>query len=56
METLKKVDPKYAEEIRVHDSIRMARALEVYYQTGKPFSSFRQPINFHLPRDFGRQI
>jgi len=38
---LKKVDPETASRIHPHDHIRIVRALEVYYLTGKPLSSFR---------------
>ncbi|MBN1897522.1 MAG: tRNA (adenosine(37)-N6)-dimethylallyltransferase MiaA [Spirochaetes bacterium] len=37
---LKKVDPVYADLISCHDPVRIIRALEVFYQTGKPFSQF----------------
>lgn len=41
-EKLKKVDPVYAEKIHQNDKKRVVRALEVYYLTGKPFSSFHK--------------
>ncbi|RMA97690.1 tRNA (adenosine(37)-N6)-dimethylallyltransferase MiaA [Hydrogenothermus marinus] len=41
-EKLKEVDPVYAEKIHPNDKKRVVRALEVYYLTGKPFSSFHK--------------
>lgn len=40
---LVKVDPKAAEKIKPADIFRIERALEVYYLTGKPMSSFQFP-------------
>lgn len=37
---LSEVDPVYAKKIHINDKKRIVRALEVYYLTGKPFSSF----------------
>ena len=37
-ETLKRVDPKAASNIHPNDAYRIARALEVFEQTGKPIS------------------
>lgn len=37
-EKLKEVDPYYAQKIGMNDRIRIIRALEVFYATGKPFS------------------
>jgi len=37
-EKLKEVDPHYAQKIGRNDRIRIIRALEVFYATGKPFS------------------
>jgi len=37
---LTEVDPVYAKKIHINDKKRIVRALEVYYLTGKPFSSF----------------
>ncbi|HIE58520.1 MAG TPA: tRNA (adenosine(37)-N6)-dimethylallyltransferase MiaA, partial [Hydrogenothermaceae bacterium] len=37
---LLEVDPVYAKKIHINDKKRTVRALEVYYLTGKPFSSF----------------
>ncbi|GBC87914.1 tRNA dimethylallyltransferase [bacterium HR13] len=39
-EKLKAVDERYALKISPNDSRRIVRALEVFLQTGKPFSSF----------------
>lgn len=41
-EELKKVDPATAEKVHKRDWIRITRALEVYYQTGKPISVLRK--------------
>lgn len=41
-EKLKVVDEKYAMKISPQDSRRIVRALEVFLQTGKPFSSFHR--------------
>jgi tRNA dimethylallyltransferase len=41
-EKLKVVDKKYAMKISPRDSRRIVRALEVFLQTGKPFSSFHK--------------
>jgi len=41
-EELKKVDPKYFEEVDINNHQRVIRALEVCRATGKPFSSFRK--------------
>lgn len=37
---LQQVDPQYAGQMDGYNRQRIIRALEVYYQTGKPFSSF----------------
>ena len=42
-EKLKEVDIVSAARININDSYRITRALEVYYQTGKPLSSFNLP-------------
>lgn len=53
-EELKSVDPESAEKINVNDEYRICRALEVFYATGKPRSSFkinlvpRQQYDFHV--------
>jgi len=41
-EELRKVDPATAEKVHKRDWIRITRALEVYYQTGKPISILRK--------------
>lgn len=41
-EELKKVDPKYFEEVDINNHQRVIRALEVCRASGKPFSSFRK--------------
>ena len=38
---LKSVDPESAAKINVNDEYRICRALEVFYSTGKPRSSFK---------------
>ena len=40
---LKMVDREYARKIDLHDGIRISRALEVYYSTGRPLSSYKMP-------------
>lgn len=40
---LLKVDPIAAEKIKPADTFRIERALEVYYITGKPITSFQSP-------------
>jgi len=42
LETLKKVDPTYYQEVDQHNHRRVLRALEVYQSTGRPYSEFRQ--------------
>jgi tRNA dimethylallyltransferase len=44
-EELKEKDPLYAEKIHPNDLRRIIRALEVYYITGKPYSSFHTNWN-----------
>lgn len=41
-ERLKKVDPKAASRIHLHDSVRIIRALEVYELTGKPITALQE--------------
>jgi len=41
-EELKKVDPEAASQIMLNDGIRITRALEVWYTTGKPISVLQQ--------------
>jgi tRNA dimethylallyltransferase len=37
---LRAIDPIYAQKVHPRDARRIVRALEVFLQTGKPFSSF----------------
>ena len=39
---LKKVDPEYYNVVDLKNHARLIRALEMYHQTGKPFSAFRK--------------
>ena len=59
-EELKEIDPESAQRIHPHDWFRILRALEVYYQTGKPISSLQkattvnhefEPVYFGLLRN-----
>ena len=43
---LKKFDNSYAQKISSRDTQRILRALEVFYQTQKPFSEWQQQHNF----------
>lgn len=43
---LRRLDPEYAEKIHPHDRVRITRALEVIYSTGKPFSLFHRENPF----------
>ncbi|MCS7198868.1 MAG: tRNA (adenosine(37)-N6)-dimethylallyltransferase MiaA [Caldimicrobium sp.] len=45
-EELKEKDPLYASKIHPRDKVRIIRALEVIYSTGKPFSSFHRETPF----------
>lgn len=45
-ETLKKLDPEYAQKISPRDKVRITRALEVIYASGKPFSEFHKENPF----------
>ena len=40
---LKQKDPVSAEKINIHDAYRIVRALEVFYASGKPLSSYKLP-------------
>jgi tRNA dimethylallyltransferase len=40
------VDPQAADRLHPNDKVRIIRALEVYRQTGRPMSSFRDEHNF----------
>ncbi|MTI70249.1 MAG: tRNA (adenosine(37)-N6)-dimethylallyltransferase MiaA [Firmicutes bacterium] len=39
---LKEIDPKSADKIHINDTKRLIRALEVYYETGKPMSYYNK--------------
>jgi tRNA dimethylallyltransferase len=45
-EELKKLDPEYASKVSARDKVRITRALEVIYTTGKPFSQFHKEHPF----------
>lgn len=45
-EELQKLDPEYASKIHPHDLVRIIRALEVIYTTGKAFSEFQKETPF----------
>lgn len=45
-EELARLDPEYARKIHPHDRVRILRALEVIYSTGKPFSAFHRESPF----------
>ena len=47
---VKKADPEYFQIVDKQNPRRLQRALEVYYQTGKPYSTFRQGNT--VKRDF----
>ncbi len=49
---LKEVDPDYAEKMDGLNRQRIIRALDVWHQTGKPFSSFHSDDPVTLPEDF----
>lgn len=44
-----KVDPMTASKLSPNDEIRITRALEVYYATGKPISFYRRGIDLDYP-------
>jgi len=48
---VEKVDPEYYNFVDRFNPRRLQRALEVFLQTGRPYSTFRQ--NKHVERDFG---
>lgn len=48
---LLKVDPDYAEKMDGMNRQRIIRALDVWHQTGRPFSSFHSNAPFVLPVD-----
>ena len=43
---LKNLDPEYADKISCRDKVRITRAMEVIYTTGKPFSFFHKEHPF----------
>ncbi|MGC8971487.1 MAG: tRNA (adenosine(37)-N6)-dimethylallyltransferase MiaA [bacterium] len=47
---LLEVDPVTASKISPNDEIRITRALEVYYATGKPISFYRRGIDIDYPK------
>ena len=49
-EILKKADPEYYSETDINNPARLVRGVEMYWQTGKPFSFFRKKQT--RPRDF----
>jgi tRNA dimethylallyltransferase len=51
-EELVAVDPSYAKKIHRNDKYRIVRALEVYRQSGRPLSSFRQNETFRDCYDY----
>ncbi len=51
-EELKRIDPVVGERISPKDSYRILRALEVYYSTGRPLSSFPVPKSPRLKRPY----
>ncbi|MBQ0072533.1 MAG: tRNA (adenosine(37)-N6)-dimethylallyltransferase MiaA [Spirochaetales bacterium] len=51
-EKLTKVDPQSASRINTNDLYRLSRALEVYYQTGRPLSSFEVSEDLRDDVDF----
>lgn len=50
-EILKQVDPSYAQKMDGLNKQRILRALDVWMQTGKSFSSFHQDEDFELPEN-----
>lgn len=51
-EELEKIDPQYLNKIGKKDPYRIARALEVWYSSGKPISSFAVPDSEREEYDF----
>ena len=47
---LERVDVQSAQHIHPHNLVRIVRALEVYYQTGRPFSAFKDQHRFSEQR------
>ena len=50
-EKLNRIDPKYAKKMDGMNRQRIIRALDVWQQTGKPFSSFHSNEPIELPED-----
>lgn len=48
---LQKTDPEYAKKMDGLNPQRIIRALDVWYQTGKPFSSFHSDVPLEPPQD-----
>ncbi len=46
---LEQADPDYFAEVDINNPQRVIRALEVYYATGKPFSSYRTGVKKQRP-------
>ena len=46
---LEKADPEYYQTVDINNPQRVIRALEVFYSSGKPFSSFRTGIKRERP-------
>lgn len=51
IEKLKIIDPISSEKIHPNDSKRLIRALEVFYSTGKPISSYKKNKKLNLDYD-----
>ena len=51
-ERLKEVDPEYARKMDGQNHQRIIRALDVWMQTGKPFSSFHSNREFEKPDQY----
>lgn len=49
---LTRIDPESAEKININDEYRICRALEVFYTTGKPRSSFKMNLVPRKEYDF----
>jgi tRNA dimethylallyltransferase len=47
---LKEIDPQAAEQLHPNDAQRISRALEIFYQTGKPLSQWHQEQTIHKPK------
>ena len=51
-EELKRLDPEYAQKISPKDKVRITRALEVIYTTGKPISYFHKENPFFVKKRY----